>query len=460
MKINPHIKPDRKGRFSEIEPWQEQYQKKTVSAKEAAAQVRNGDFVFTCGALNYPPAFMEEMCKRVKKNNFHVDLYATYIIYPDAPHMRPEYKDNIDNYAMFLGLERKLQEQGNLRYIPCFMSDVGRVIRQHQARVGAFVVSPPNEDGWMSRSIWTHHYAKEAYLNDSCEVVVVEVNKNMPFLWSDGPSEQHTFIHISEVDYVVENDYPLLEIKAPPATEKDKIIAGYVSELIPDGACLQIGLGGLADAVTSLLTSAGKKDLGLWSELITNGLYDLIQAGVLTNAAKNFMPGKSVVATCVGDRRLWNWAENNPDILILEGPYVNDIRNIAKNDKVTSINNILEIDLQGQVCSEAMQYRQYTGTGGQLEFVIASQLSKGGKSILCLESTFKDKQGNLHSKIKPVLAPGSPITTPRTVVQWVVTEYGAVNLRHESMRERAKRLISIAHPQFREELAREADKHW
>jgi len=460
MKINPNIKPDRRGRFSDITPWQEQYKKKVVTAKEAAAYVNNGDFIFTCGALNYPPAFMHEMCKRVKENNFHVDLYATYNIYPDAPHVQPEYKDNIDVYSMFLGQERKLQDYGNLRFCPCWMSDVGRLIRQHKPRVGAFVVSPPNEDGWMSRSIWTHHYGKEAYLNDTCEVLVVEVNENMPFLWSDGTSEQHTFIHVSEVDYIVENNYPLIEIKAPPASETDKLVAGYVAELVPDGACLQIGLGGLADAVTSLLTSAGKKDLGLWSELITNGLYDLIEAGILTNAAKNFMPGKSVVATCVGDKRLWDWATNNPDILILEGPYVNDIRNIAMNDKVTSINNCLEIDLQGQVSSEAMQYRQYSGTGGQLEFVIASQLSKGGKSILCLESTYKDKQGNLMSKIKPTLDIGSPVTTPRNIVQWVVTEYGAVNLRNESLRERAKKLISIAHPQFREELTKEAAKHW
>lgn len=458
MKINSSIKPDRKGRFWDNASWQEQYKLKTVTAKEAAAQVNNGDFVFTCGGLNYPIDFMEELCKVVKENNYHIDLYSTYSIYPNAPHMQPDVKDNIDVYAMFLGQERKVQDLGNLRYCPCWMSDVGRLIRQHKPRVGAFVVSPPNEDGWMSRSIWTHHYAKEAYLNDSCEVLVVEVNENMPFLWSDGPSEQHTFIHVSEVDYIVESHYQMIEIKAPPASETDKIIAGHIAELVPDGACLQIGLGGLADAVTSLLSSAGKKDLGLWSELITNGLYDLIAAGILTNAAKNFFPGKSVVATCVGDRRLWDWATNNPDCLILEGPYVNDIRNIARNDRVTSINNCLDVDLQGQISSEAMGFRQYSGTGGQLEFVIAAQFSKGGKSILCLESTYTDKQGNLVSKIKPTLDIGSPVTVPRTIVQWVVTEYGAVNLRNKSLRERAKALISIAHPQFRDELTAYAAK--
>lgn len=460
MKINPNIKPDRKGRLSDINPWEEQYKKKTVTAKEAAAQVRDRDVIFTCGALNYPRAFMEEMCQHVKENNFHIDLFSTYSIYPDAPHMKHELKDNIDIYGTFLGLERNLQEQGNLRYIPAWMSNTGRLIRHHKPRVGAFVVSPPNEDGWMSRSVWTHHYGREAYLNDTCEVLIVEVNENMPFLWSDGSSEQHTFIHVSEVDYIIENDYPLDEIKSPPAGENDKKIAGYIAELIPDGACLQIGLGGLADAVTSLLVSAGKKDLGLWSEIITNGLYDLISAGILNNAAKNFLPGKSVVATCIGDRRLWDWAKNNPDILICESSYVNDIRNIARNDNVVSINNCLEIDLQGQVSSEAMGYRQYTGTGGQLEFVIASQLSKGGKSIICLQSTYTNKQGNLCSKIKPSLDIGTPVSTPRTIVQWIVTEYGAVNLRYESMRERSKKLISIAHPQFRDELTREAAKHW
>ena len=460
MRINSDIKPDRKGRLSDIQPWQDQYKKKTVSAREAAARVNDGDVVFTCGGLNYPIDFMDELCNRVKENNFHIDLFSTYNIYPHAPHMSPELKDNIDVYGTFIGLERQLQSQGNLRYVPAWMSDTGKLIRHHKPRVGAFVVSAPNEDGWMSRSVWTHHYGREAYLNDTCEVLVVEVNNNMPFLWSDGSSEQHTFIHVSEVDYIIENDFTLDEIKPPPTNEVDTKIAGHIAELIPNGACLQIGLGAVANAVASFLASAGKKDLGLWSEIISNGLYDLISAGVLNNAAKNFMPGKSVVATCIGDQKLYEWAQNNPDILVCETSFVNDINNIAKNNNLVSINNCLDIDLQGQVSSEAMGYYQYSGTGGQLEFVIGSQLSKGGKSIICLRSTYKDKQGNVYSKIKPTFDIGTPITVPRTIVQWVVTEYGAVNLRYESMRDRAKKLISIAHPQFRDELTKEISQYW
>jgi acyl-CoA hydrolase len=460
MKINSSIKPDRKGRFAHIEPWQEQYKKKLTSPKEAASLVKDGDFIFTCGGLNFPSAFFEETCKRIKQSNYHVNFFATGCYYPDAEHLKPEYKDNIDVYAYFTGFERKLQDQGNFRYIPCQMSDAGRVIHHYKPRIGAFVVSPPNEDGWMSRSVWTHHYAKEAYLHDSCEELIVEVNKKMPFLWSDGSPQQHTFIHVSEVDHIYETDYALMGVEPVPPSKEDKLIAEYVADLIPNGACLQIGLGSVADAVTALLVSSGKKDLGLWSEIITNGLYDLITAGILNNAAKNFMPGIGVVATCVGDKRLFDWATNNPDLLIFEGPYVNDIRNIAKNDNLVSVNNCLEVDLQGQISSEAMGYYQYSGTGGQLEFVTGSQLSKGGKSIICLRSTFKDKQGNLHSKIKPNFDIGTPITVPRTIVQWVITEHGAVNLRYESMRERAKKLISIADPQFREELTRAIPKHW
>lgn len=170
-----------------MQPWQEQYNKKKTTAREVAAQVRDGDFIFTCGGLNFPRAFIEEMCKRILENKFHIDLFAPYCIYPDSPHLKPELKDYLDVYGFFTGLERKLQDQGNFRYIPCQMSDAGRVIRYHKPRMGAFVVSPPNEDGWMSRSVWTHHYGKEAYLDDSCEAVIVEVNRNMPFLWSDGP---------------------------------------------------------------------------------------------------------------------------------------------------------------------------------------------------------------------------------------------------------------------------------
>ena len=458
MKIDHSIKPDRKGRFWDIESWQEQYKRKTVSAKEAAAQVNNGDYVFTCGGLNYPPAFMDELVNRVVMNNYHIDLYCTYSIYPDAPHMKPEVKNNIDIYTMFLGLEKKLWDQGNMQYCPCWMSHVGRLIHGHKARVGAFVVSPPNEDGWMARSIWAHHYAKEAYLNEHCEVVVVEVNENMPFIMSGSSQEEHSYIHVSEVDYIIENNYPLREIKGAPATKEEEIIAQYCAELVPDGGCLQIGLGGTADAVAANLVHSGKKDLGVYSEILTNGTYDLIEAGVLTNAAKNWKKGKSVVATVVGDKRLWDYAHNNPAVELLDGKFINDIRNIARNDRVTSINNAMEIDLQGQANSEAVGVRQFSGTGGQLEFVIAAQFSKGGKSILALNSTYTDKQGNLASKIKPFFDPGTPITVPRTIIEYVITEHGVVRLTNLSLRDRAKAMISIAHPQFRDELTFAAKK--
>lgn len=457
MKIDASIKPDRKGRFGDVTPWEEQYRMKTVTGEEAAAQVRDGDFVFTCGATNFPQVVMDALVKHLAKNKYHIDMYSTYII-TDEPILKPEYKDNLELYTMFMGGERKLQDQGNLQYIPAWMSDVGRIIKARKPRVGIFRVSPPNEDGWMSRSIWTHHFGKEAYLNDSCEVVIVEVNKNFPFINSAGPSVEHTFIHVSEVDFIVESDNELLQVKAGASTEDENTIAGYVADLIKDGDCIQIGLGGLADAVGTLLVQSGKKDLGLWSELLTNGLYDLIEAGVITNAKKNIYRGKSVVATLVGDSRLWKYADNNPDILLLEGPYINDIRNIARNDNVVSINNTMDIDLQGQANSEAMGFRQYSGTGGQLEFVIGSQMSKGGKSILCLNSTYKDKKGNLVSKIKPTLDPGSPVTTPRSIINYVITEYGVVNLRYKSLKERAELLISIAHPQFRDELTADAKK--
>jgi Acetyl-CoA hydrolase len=440
----------RKDRFSGVSSWRQQYKLKTVTAADAAAQVKNGDRLFLCGGANYPQAFEAALAKYVHENGFHVDIFTAYLLMEHET-TRPAYKNNIRFFSNFLGQERSLQEQGNLQYIPGHLGDQSRIVSSFNPRVVATGVSAPDENGWMSRSIWAHHFGKEVYQKDQCEVLVAEVNHNLPFLYSEGEAE-HTYIHVSEVDYIIENDYAWPAVNRIPASKEETVIAGYIAELVDNGACLQIGLGGLADAIGTNLVHAGKKDLGVHSELLTNGIVDLIKAGVINNSRKNLHKGKTVVTCCIGDKALWDYCHLNNDVLLLEVAYVNDIRTIARIDNMISINNTMETDLLGQINSEAAGIRQYSGTGGQLEFVIGSQLSRGGKSIVALNATYRDKTGALQSKIKPVLAPGSPVTTPRTCVQYIVTEFGVANLRDKSTAARAQALIRIAHPAFREEL--------
>ena len=261
-------------------------------------------------------------------------------------------------------------------------------------------------------------------------------------------------VHVSEVDAIVENSIPPAESRSLPVDEIDKAVAGHIAEMVPNGACLQFGLGGLANAVGECLAYAGKRDLGIHSEALSGCVVELMERGVINNSRKQTCTGRTAGAFFIGDRRLWEFAKNNPLFCQKEVEWINDPRNIARNDQVVSINNAMEIDLTGQVNSESVGSRQYSGTGGQLEWVIGSQWSKGGKSIIAMRSSYRDKNGVLHSKIKPQLPLGSVVTTPRTWVQYVVTEYGVADLKYKNTRERAKALIAIAHPDFREELSR------
>ena len=224
--------------------------------------------------------------------------------------------------------------------------------------------------------------------------------------------------------------------------------------MVHDGDCLQFGLGGLANAIGENLAYAGKRDLGIQTEVLTSCVMELMKKGVVNNSRKTTCTGRTACAQFVGDRELWAFGHNNPDFCQKEICWINDPRNIAKNDHVVSINNAMEIDLTGQVNSETIGPRQYSGTGGQLEWVIGSQWSKDGRSIIALRSCYRDKAGQLHSKILPQLTPGGAVTTPRTWVQYVVTEYGVADLKYKSTLERAKALIEIAHPDFRAELRR------
>ena len=439
--------PIRKGRMAGQGGWQEQYRALRMTPAGAAALVRDGDTVVMTSSANWPYAVDGALAERLRAIRGHVELDALFAPL-DTALLSAENTDLVDYNANFFSGERKLMEHGNVRFVPTHLSATGAWMASRKPRVAIITCSAPDENGWMSRSLWGAQVHRRVL--EQAEVVIVEVNDQLPSFASDG--EAHMMFHVSEADAIVENSHFPAENPPAPADETDRRIAGYIADLVPDGACVQFGLGGLATAVGECLADAGKKDLGIQSEVLSNCVVTLMEKGVINNSRKQTCPGRSVGAYFVGDKALWDFARDNPAFSFKEIDWVNDPRNIARNDRVVSVNNAMEIDLTGQVNAESVGPRQYSGTGGQLEWVLGAQWSREGKSIIALRSSYRDKQGTLHSKIVPQMAPGSIITTPRTCVQYVVTEYGVADLRYKSTLERAKALIAIAHPDFREEL--------
>lgn len=441
--------PTRQGRAKVGADWRTQYQDLLMTAEEAAALVRNRDVLALSGGGNWPFSFDAALAARLKQQRESVEVNALFLLRPAAL-LGKELKDQVIFNSNFFAREREWAGQGNIHFTPTHLGQTGEWLAAREPQVVVLTCSPPDENGWMSRSLWGAQIHRCVFEAPSCRTLIAVVNRNLPYCESDG--ENHTLLHVSEVDAIVEDHYEVPELTPAPVSETDKVIAGYIADLVPDGACVQFGLGGLANAVGADLSYAGKHDLGLQTEVLSNCVIDLMKKGIINNSRKQTYPGRSVVCQIVGDKTLWDFAERNPDFCLKEICWVNNPRRIAQNDNVVSINNALEIDLTGQVVSEAVGTRQYSGTGGQLEWVVGSQWSKGGKSIIALKSSYRDKSGVLHSKIRPSLPAGSIITTPRTCVQYVVTEYGVANLKYKSVTERARALIAIAHPDFREEL--------
>ena len=439
----------RRGRMAGVGDWREQYRALRMTAQEAAALVRSGDVVAMTSSSNWPYAMDAALTAHLRETGGHIDLEAPFAR-QDTQLLSAENRDLVDHNSNFFSGERAMRAQGNIHFVPTHLSATGAWIASRHPRVAIISCTPPDEEGWMSRSAWGTQVHRRVL--EQAEVVIVEVNDQLPSFVSDG--ECHMMFHVSEADAIVETSHPVPVHPPVPASETDRIIAGYISDLVEDGSCVQFVLGGLANAVGDCLVYAGKKDLGIQSEVLSNCVVELMKRGVINNSRKQTYTGRSVGAYFVGDWDLWNFARDNPDFCFKEIDWVNDPRNISRNDHVVSINNAMEIDLTGQVNAESIGPREYSGTGGQLEWVLGAQWSRGGKSIIALRSSYQDKNGVRHSKIIPQLPLGSIVTTPRTCVQYVVTEYGVADLRYKNTLERARALISLAHPDFRQELAR------
>jgi len=458
IKINSYVEEDfmsgmaliRARGDKKYSTWKEEYRAKLTTADEAAKVVQSGESVFFGGGTGIPTAFATALGKRASelKNVTISQGYAMGLF----DYMKPENKDSFQIETMFVGpMERICMQWGVAQYKPMHLSDIPAAALYARCSLVAFVATPPDENGYMNRSCFGSFLPNNEMVKPA-DTIIVEINRNAPRLNSDDFK-----IHVSDVDYIIENDFPMFELPDIPIMDEERKIAEYIADLIPDGSCIQLGLGGLANAVGYLLH--GKKDLGMHAEVITPSVVELVKAGVVNGVKKNFMPGKVVGAFAVGTKKFYEELNNNENFYFKEVGWGNNPDIIGMNDNLASINNTLMIDFTGQAASESIGIKQYSATGGQLDFVLGAKKSKGGKSILSLNSTYTDKDGKLHSKITPVLTPGSVVTTPRSLVEYVVTEYGVANLRLRTVRERARALISIAHPDFRDQLAFDAKKN-
>ena len=433
------------------------YKNKIVSVDDILALVKSGMKIGVGDATVEPQGFMNNL-HRIADRVSDVEIWTclqnrSYPFMEDA-----KYKDSFKIKCLFMSkATREASKIMSVSYAPSHLRHTARTMcAQGVPEIFITTCSAPNEEGMMSISmsnIYSSSLIRE--VKKAGKTVVVEVNKNMPFAYGDN------LISVDDVDYMVPVEYGLPQDYPAPVTEKDSLIGGYIAQYINDGDCLQIGIGGIPNSVTGFL--ANKKNLGIHTELLGDGIVDLAQRGIVNGSQKQFMPGKIVTSIVLGTDKTYNFVNNNPDVYVMSCEKCNDPYVIAQNDNQVSINTTLEVDLTGHACSESIGSRQFSGTGGQTDTTVGAQTSKGGKSFLALYSTAMVKnpatgEREEISKIVPQLKPGATVSLCRNDMMYLVTEYGAVNLRGLSVEDRAKAIISIAHPKYREWLTAEAKK--
>lgn len=433
--------------------YMEEYKRKLVSAAEAVKHVKSGDWVeyshFACA----PPVLDEALSLR-KDELTEVKIRAcTTLFTPKVCLADPEGKHFIYNSWHLSGAERKMHDKGVCTYIPFNYGESPDIYDRYiEPDVAMIQVTPMDQHGFFNFST---SCSFEKLVCEKSKIVIVEVNDQMPVCLG-GNNES---VHISEIDYIVETaGRPLIQIPNPVITDTDNAIARIILEEMEDGACLQLGIGGMPNAVGKMIAESDLKNLGVHTEILVESYVDMYEAGRITGACKTLDRYKMVYTFAMGTSRLYDFMHNNPLLAAYPVSYTNSPFVIAQNDKVTSINNALEVDLYGQAASESSGFRHITGTGGQFEFIYGSWHSKGGKGFICLTSTYKDKEGNLKSRIVPTLSPGTIVTLPRSATFYVVTEYGTAMLKGLSNWERAEALIRIAHPDLREGLIKDAER--
>lgn len=415
-----------------------------MTPAEAVRLVRSGDTIVAQGSTSVPNVLFRALTERAAELR-DVKIIVGFGVCPeDAPYAKPEYIDSFRALSIFVpNYLRRAMKEGVADTIPCFLGEVPFLFRSGQVPVDvAFLnVSEPDENGYCSYGI----SADIAFSAVECaRVVIAQVNKYMPRTFGD------PVIHVSKISAMCRGDEPLMEMPTPVPNEIETKIGRYIAEQIPDGATLQIGVGGIPNAVINALS--GHKHLGLHTEAITDGVLPLIERGIIDNSQKALYPGKSVGSLILGSRHLYDHVDGNPDFVIRDVAWTNDPQNIRQNPRAMAINSAVEVDLTGQICADSIGETVISGVGGQHDFMYGAALSEGGKCFIALPSTTAKGQ----SKIVSHLQPGAGVVTTRFQAQYIATEYGIVYLRNLPLAERAKALISIAHPSIREDLEREA----
>jgi 4-hydroxybutyrate CoA-transferase len=414
-----------------------------VSAAEAVSVIQSGQRVYVHQGCAEPEPLVEAMTARADElRNVEVVHMA---MMGSAPYAQAQYKDNFRHNALFIGANvREAVQQRRADYIPIFLGEIEGLFLDGTLPIDVALMqcTPPDRNGFVSLgpsidvSLTAAKVAKH---------VIAITNPRMPRTHGD------TFLHVSEIDVMVEGDFPLAEMESRSGLPEHKVIAKHVAELIPDGATLQLGIGAIPDAILDLL--GNHKNLGVHSEMVSDGVIPLLESGVINNSQKKINHNKVVIGFVIGSKRLLEFVDDNPIFEFRQTRYTNNPFQIARNPKVCAVNAAIEIDLTGQICSDSMGELPFSGIGGQVDFIRGAARSEGGMPFICLPSTAK------HGKVSRIvnqLKPGAGVVTSRGDVHWVVSEYGAVNLHGKNLRQRAELLISIAHPDFRESLERES----
>ncbi len=434
--------------------WKKLYAEKLTTAEEAVKVVQSGDWVDYGWCTNHPVALDRALAAR-KDQLRDVKVRGGVTMWMPEIAKADDAGDHFTwNSWHCSGIDRKIIAKGMGYFAPIRYSELPRYYRDNvSVDVAMIQVTPMDAHGNFSFALAASHLAD---MLDKAKTVIVEVNKNLPWVFGLTGSE----INIQDVDYVVEGDNPPVAQLGGGGepSEVDKKVAELIVKEIPDGACLQLGIGGMPNAVGSMIAQSDLKDLGVHTEMYVDGFVDMALAGKLTGKRKTLDKGRQVYAFAAGSQKLYDYVNRNPAVMVAPVDYTNDVRVLAQLDNFISINNAIDMDLFGQVNAESAGLKHISGTGGQLDFVMGAYLSKGGKSFICMSSTVTGKDGTVKSRILPTLTPGSIATDPRSCVQYIVTEYGLVNLKGLSTWERAEALIGIAHPDFRDELIQSAEK--
>lgn len=419
------------------------YQQKRVSAADAIRHVRNGDMIMVPTGVGEPPSLLTALSEQ--RHGFLDVKVAQILAMRKYAYIDPATTQHVRHVALFFGgATRAGGQEGWIDFIPNYFSEIPAQIERGliPADVVFSMASPMDADGWLSLSLGTD-YTMAAVAK--ARAVVLEVNPHVPF------AQGNCRIHISQVAALVESSEPVLEVGLPKIGPVQEAIGKYVAERIDDGSTLQIGYGGIPDAVVMQLTH--KHDLGIHTEMLGDGILTLIEAGAVNNSRKNYLPGKTIATFALGSRKLYRYMDRNPALEMHPVNFTNDPMLAGQNDNLVAINATLQIDLLGQCGSESLGHAPFSGTGGQSDFVRAANRSRGGKAFIVLPSTAK---GDTISRIVPSLSPGTHVSTSKNDIHYVVTEYGVAQLRGKSAKQRAQELIAIAHPDFRCELTAQA----